>query len=88
MEEVHNFLDYFDIVVPPLTLAKTVPKSYQPDTWGQFYLYIGHICTKCCIYLTNMSHKNQGHISVIRIWEKSEKFRPHPLSQSGSTFEM
>ena len=79
-------VDYFDIVAPPLTLAKTVPKSYQTDTWGLFYSYIGHICTKCCIYLTNISpiyHKNQGHISVISIWEKSEKF-----SQSESTFEM
>ena len=74
-------VDYFDIVAPPLTLAKTVPKSYQTDTWGLFYSYIGHICTKCCIYLTNISpmyHKTQGHISVIWIWEKSEKFRPPP----------
>ena len=66
-------VDYFDIVAPPLTLAKTVPKSYQTDIWGLFYAYIGHICTKCCIYLTNISpiyHKNQGHISVIWIWEK------------------
>ena len=68
-------VDYFDIVAPPLTLAKTVPKSYQTDTWGLFYSYIGHICTKCCIYLTNISpiyHKNQGPISVIWIWEKNE----------------
>ena len=52
---------------PPLTLAKTVPKTYQTDTWGLFHSYIGHICIKCCIYLTNISpyHKNQGHISVI-----------------------
>ena len=74
-------VDYFDIVAPPLTLAKTIPKSYQTDTWGLFYSYKGHICTKCCIYLTNTSpiyHKNQGHISVIWIWEKSEKFRPPP----------
>ena len=94
VEKVHNFddptsteiwknwnVDYFDIVAPPLTIAKTVPKSYQTDTWGLFYSYKGHICTKCCIYLTNTSpiyHKNQGHISVIWIWEKSEKFRPPP----------
>ena len=54
-------VDYFDIVAPPLTLAKTVIKSYQTDIWGLFYSYIGHICTKCCIYLTNISpiyHKN------------------------------
>ena len=84
-------VDYFDIVAPPLTLAKTVPKSYQTDIWGLFYSYIGHICTKCCIYLTNISpiyHKNQGPISVIWIWEKTEKSRPPPLSQSQSTFEM
>ena len=75
-------VDFFDIVPPPLTLAKTVPKSFQTDTWGLFYSYIGHKCTKCCIYLTNISpiyHKNQGHISVIWIWEKCEKFRPPPL---------
>ena len=98
VEKVHNFddptsteiwknwnVDYFDIVAPPLTIAKTVPKSYQTDTWGLFYSYIGHICTKCCIYLTNISpiyHKNQGHISVIWIWGKCEKFRPTPSSQS------
>ena len=74
-------VDYFDIVAPPLTLAKPVPKSYQTDIWGLFYSYIGHICTKCWIYLTNISqicHKNQGQISVIWIWEKTEKFRPPP----------
>ena len=57
------------------------PKSYQTDTWGLFYSYIGHICTKCCIYHTNISpiyHKTQGHISVIWIWEKSEKFSTPP----------
>ena len=78
-------VDYFDIVAPPLTLTKTVPKSHQTDTWGLFHPYIGHICTKCCIYLTNISpiyHKSQGHISVIWIWEKCEKFRPPPSSQS------
>ena len=77
-------VDYFDIVAPPLTLTKTVPKSHQTDTWGLFHSYIGHICTKCSIYLTNISpiyHKNQGHISVIWIWEKCEKFRPPPSSQ-------
>ena len=74
-------VDYFDIVAPPLTLAKTVPKSFQTDTRGLFYSYIGHICTKCRINLTNISpiyHENQGHILVIWIWEKSEKFRPPP----------
>ena len=67
-----------------LTLTKTVPKSHQTDTLGLFHSYIGHICTKCSIYLTNISpiyHKSQGHISVIWIWEKCEKFRP-PSSQS------
>ena len=71
-------VDYFDIVAPPLTLAKTIPKSYQTDTWGLFHSYIGQIWTKCCIYLTNISpiyHKNQGHILVIWIWEKIEKIR-------------
>ena len=51
-------VDYFDIVTPPLTLTKTVPKSNHTDTWGIFYSYI---CTICCIYLTNISpiyHKN------------------------------
>ena len=60
---------------------KTVPKSHQTDTLGLFHSYIGHICTKCSIYLTNISpiyHKSQGHISVIWIWEKCEKFSPPP----------
>ena len=26
--------DNFEIVAPPLTLAKTVPKSYETDTTG------------------------------------------------------
>ena len=37
-----------------------------------------------CMYITNISpiyHKSQGHISVIWIWEKCEKFRPPPTSQ-------
>ena len=38
-------VDYFDIVAPPLTLTKTVPKSHQSDTWGLFHSYIGHIST-------------------------------------------
>ena len=70
-------VDYFDIVAPPLTLTKTVPKSHQTDTLGLFHSYIGHICTKCSIYLTNISpiyHRSQGHISVIWIWGKCEKF--------------
>ena len=65
-----------DIVAPPPTLAKTAPKSYQTDTWVLFYSYISHKRTKCCIYLTNISPiypKNQGHISVIWIWEKYEE---------------
>ena len=37
---------YFDIVAPPITLAKIVPKPYQTDKLGLFYSYIGHICTK------------------------------------------
>ena len=71
--------NYFDIVAPPLTIAKIVPKSYQTDTWGLFSSYIGHIWTRCSIYITNISpiyHKNQGHISVLWILEKFAKFRP------------
>ena len=34
------FEDLFGIVAPPLTLTKTVPKTYQTDTWGLFYSYI------------------------------------------------
>ena len=63
-----NSMTSHSFVAPLLTVAKTIPKPYQTDTWGLFYSYIGHICTKCCIYLTNISpiyHKNQGHISVI-----------------------
>ena len=29
----------FDIVAPPLTLAKTVPKSYQTDN-GEYFIHI------------------------------------------------
>ena len=46
---------------PPLTLAKTVQKSYLIDTWVLFHSYIGHICIKYCIYLENISptyHQN------------------------------
>ena len=32
-------VDYFDIVVPPLNLAKTVPKSYQTDN-GEYFIHI------------------------------------------------
>ena len=35
----------------------------------------GHICTNFCLYLPNISpiyYQNQGHISVILIWENSE----------------
>ena len=38
-------------------------------------LSISHICTQFCLYLTNIwpiYHLNQGHISVILIWEKYE----------------
>ena len=28
---------FFYFVTPPLTLAKTVPKSYQTDNWGLFF---------------------------------------------------
>ena len=47
---------------PPLT-----------DTSGLFQSYISHVCTKCCVDLTNISpiwHQKQGHI--IWIWEKPE----------------
>ena len=32
-------VDYFDIVAPPLNLAKTVPKSYQTDN-GEYFIHI------------------------------------------------
>ena len=41
--------------------------------------YMGHLCTKCYIYIIDMSpiyHKNQGHIPVIWIWEESENPDP------------
>ena len=34
-----KFVDYFDIVAPPLNLAKTVPKSYQTDN-GEYFIHI------------------------------------------------
>ena len=63
-----------------LTLAKTVPKSYLTVTMRLFHSYISHICTKFCQYLTNISpiyHQNQGHVSVIWIWEIFENPDPH-----------
>ena len=100
VEKVHNFddptsteiwknwnVDYFDIVAPPLTIAKTVPKSYQTDTWELFYSYIGHICTKCCIY---------GILYIIEIkaifqlfeFGKNLKIQTPPLIQYFLHFEM
>ena len=53
-------VDYFDIVAPPLTLAKTVPKTYQTDTWGLFYSYIGF---SFMIQIFHISGQYQSHIS-------------------------
>ena len=30
-------------------------KLYQTDTSGLFLSYISHVCTKCCLYLTNIT---------------------------------
>ena len=35
-------VDIFEIVAPPRTLAKTVPKLYLTDTLGLFQSYISH----------------------------------------------
>ena len=56
-------------------------------------LSISHICTQFCLYLTNIwpiYHLNQGHISVILIWEKYEnQDLPPPLDfLSGHHFYM
>ena len=74
-------VDYFDIFVPPLilvktvqnplTLAKTLPKSYLTVTMELLQSYFSHICTKSCLYLPFISpiyYQNQDHISVIWIW--------------------
>ena len=57
-------VDYFDIVAPPPTLTKTVPKSHQTDTWGLFHSYIGHKWTKCWTFSTicdNFSFEGSPH---------------------------
>ena len=66
----------------PSDPCKTVPKSYLTDTSGLFQSYISHVCSKCCLYLMNITpiwHQNQGHFSVIWIWEKPEYPDPPPL---------
>ena len=85
-------VDYFEIFVPPLILAKTGPKLFDPCknstksyltvTMGLFPSNISHICTKFCLYLTFISPMNYqipDHISVIWIWEKCENPDPPPF---------
>ena len=94
-------VDYFEIFVPPLILAKTGPKlfdrcknstkSYLTVTMGLFPSNNSHICTKFCLYLTFISPMNYqipDHISVIWIWEKFENPDPPPSSQSSLHFEL
>ena len=84
-------VDYFEIFVPPLILAKTGPKlfdrcknstkSYLTVTMGLFPSNNSHICTKFCLYLTFISPMNYqipDHISVIWIWEKFKNPDPPP----------
>ena len=87
-------VDYFEIFVPPLILAKTGPKLFDPCknstksyltvTMGLFPSNISHICTKFCLYLTFISPMNYqipDHISVIWIWEKFENPDPPLVSK-------
>ena len=75
----------FDIITPPLTLAKKVLESYLIDTLWPIWSYIGNICIKCCQYHTNISpiyHQNQGLISVIWIYENLKINTPLHSSQN------
>ena len=57
---------------------------YQTDTWGLVYS-VGHIGTKCCIYLTNMrslDHKIKVIFQLFEFGKKSEKMQTPSLSQS------
>ena len=67
-------VDYFDIIAPPLTLAKTIPKSYQTDTLGLFYSYIGYIVPNVA-YISLISVPYMGlnfldfsQIEITKIW--------------------
>ena len=75
---------YFDIVAPPLTLAKTVPKSYQIDTWGLFYSYIGHIVPDVA-YISQISVPFVIKINVIfQLFESGKNLKnsdPPPQSK-------
>jgi len=69
----------FEIIAPPLTLAKTVPKSYQTVKLRLIQSsYISQMCTKCCLYTIIILPIPiyQGHISVIWIWENSDELFP------------
>ena len=83
-------VDNFEILAPPLTLAKTVLKSYLTDTAGLFQSYISHICTKFCLYLTNISpiilSKSRPYFSPLnlgKIWKSGP-----PSSQNSLHFEL
>ena len=55
-----------DEISRPLGSREIQKTKVETMLWDT--LYIGHICTKCSIYLTNISpiyHKNQCHSSVI-----------------------
>ena len=61
-------VDYFVIVAPSLTLAKTVPKTYQTDTWGLFYSYVGHICRLSLTEGGGLIFSIFSQIQITEIW--------------------
>ena len=50
--------DYFELLAPRLTLAKTVLKSYLNVTLGLFQLYIYQTLPISRQYVTNISSKS------------------------------
>ena len=52
-------VEYFDIVAPPLNLAKTVPKSYQTDN-GEYAIYVSYVAYISPIAVSYIIKINEG----------------------------
>ena len=95
VEKVHNFLD-----LPPRRI-KTIwiwgkmmfddDKLYQTDTSGLFLSYISHVCTKCCLYLTNITtiwHTIRDIFQSFEFGNNLKIWNPPPTSQNSLYFEL
>ena len=95
VEKVHNFLD----LLPPRRI-KTIwiwgkmmfddDKLYQTDTSGLFLSYISHVCTKCCLYLTNITPIWRTIRDIFQSFEfeNNLKIRTPHTSQNSLYFEL